>query len=80
MIVPILSYGAEIWACFGWRRPEIRNIKQFIFDTRHSFKKLQSKMRRNALGINKNVPDHWVKAEMGAFPIMGFYIKRILSY
>ena len=80
MIVPILSYGAEIWACFGCRRQEIRNIKQFIFNTRHSFEKLQSKMCRNALGMNKNVPDHLVKAEMGAFPIMGFFIKRIFSY
>ena len=80
MIVPILSYGAEIWACFGWRRQEIRNIKQFIFNKRHSFEKLQSKMCRNALGINKNVPDHLVKAEMGAFPMMGFFIKQVFSY
>ena len=24
--------------------------------------------------MNKNVPDHLVKAEMGAFPIMGFFL------
>ena len=80
MIVPILSYGAEIWACFGWRRQEVKNIKQYIFNTRHPFEKLQSKMCRNALGMNKYVPDHLVKAEMGALPIMGSIIKRIFSY
>ena len=50
------------------------NDKQFIFNTRHSFEKLQSKMCKNALGMNKNVPDHLVKAEMCAFPIMGFFL------
>ena len=53
---------------------------ELLFNTRHSFEKLQSKMYRSALGMNKNVPDHLVKAEMGAFPIMGFFIKRIFSY
>ena len=43
-------------------------------------KKMQSKMCRNALGMNKNVPDHLVKAEMGAFPMMGLFIKRMFSY
>ena len=40
MIVPILSYGAEIRAYFGWRRQEVRNIKQYIFNTRHPFEKM----------------------------------------
>ena len=71
---------AEIWACFGRRRQEVRNIKQYIFNTRNPFEKLQSKMCRNAIGMNKNVPNHLVKAEMGAFLMMGFFIKRMLSY
>ena len=43
MVVSILSYGAEIWASFGWRRQWIRSIKQYIFKTRHPCEKLQSK-------------------------------------
>ena len=31
----------------------------------------------NAIGMNKSVPDHLVKAEVGACPTMGFFITRI---
>ena len=80
MIVLISSYGAEIWICLGWRKQEVRNIKQYIFYTKHPFDKLQSKTCRNALGMSNNVRDHLLKAEIGAFPMMGFFIKRIFSY
>ena len=33
------------------------------------------------IGMNKrDVPDYFVKAEMGAFPVMRFFIKRIFSF
>ena len=32
-------------------------------------------MCRNAHGMNNNVPDHLVKAEMGAFPMTGVFFK-----
>ena len=80
MIVPILSYGAEIWACFGWRKQNLAIIEQYLMNSKHIFEKLQSKMCKNALGIRKNVPDHAAKAEMGTYPIMGLLVKRIFSY
>ena len=82
MIVPVLSYGAEIWACPAWRRQEMRNTKQYtcLFNTRHPCVKFQSKMCRNALGMNKNVPDHLVNTEMGVLLMMAFFIERIFWY
>ena len=80
MIVLILSYGAEIWTCLGWRRQEVGNIKQYIFYIKHPFEKLQSKTCRNSLWMSKNVQDHLLKTEIGAFPMMGFFIIRMFSY
>ena len=79
MIFPILSYGMEIWACFGWRRQEIRNMKQYR--SKASFWKIALIQNgKNALEINKNVSNHVVKAKMGAFPMMGFLIEQLFSY
>ena len=47
---------------------EIRNIKQFISITGHLFEKLASRIC--------GMPS----AEMGAFPFMGFFTKRIVLY
>ena len=47
----------------------------YVFNTRHPFEKLRSKMRINVIGINTNIPDNLVKAEMDAFLPLRFFIK-----
>ena len=40
LIVPMLNYGAEIWACSGSEKQEIRNFKQYICNTMQHLQKI----------------------------------------
>ena len=60
------------------RHPNSKVI--MIFNQKHNFEKLQSKMCKNALGISKHTPDVTAKAELGIFPLMSKILKQIFSY
>ena len=80
MIMPIMTYGSEVWACFGWRKSNLQCIKTYLFSHKHSYERLQAKFCKMTLGIRKTVPDKIAKAEMGIYPVMSNMIKKIFSF
>ena len=80
MITPIMTYGCEIWACYGWNKMTNQCIKTYLLNHRHCFERLLAKMCKTALGVSKYTPDLTAKAELGIYPIMGKILKNIFSY
>ena len=80
MVVPILLYGCEVWAIYGWRKQTTECIKQHLFTERHNFEKLQAKMCKAALGLSRFTTGTTAKAEMGTYPLFGKIIQQTMSY
>ncbi len=77
MIQPILVYGSEIWAMFGWWKNNLECIKNSITSKQHTFEKLHGK---HTLGLDQQTPDIMAKAELRKIPIMAAIIKRCYGY
>ena len=80
MIVPILTYGSEIWGCFGWSKQNKLSIQNYLFNQKVEFEKLQAKICKNTLGIAKQTPDVTAKAELGIYPLTTIIVKNIFAY
>lgn len=80
MVQPILTYGCEIWGCFGWTKQSYRAISNYIMNQKQSFEKLHIKVCKNSLGLNYKCPDISARSELGRYPIMGTIVKHIFSY
>ncbi len=80
MIQPILLYGSELWAVFGWRKNYLDCIIKYIMSKKHTNEHLHSKFCKQTLGIDRFTPDLTAKAELGRFPLMGAMIKQTYSF
>ncbi len=80
MIQPILVYGSEIWAMFGWRKYDLECIKKIVISKQHTFEKWHSKFYKHTLGLDQHTPDIMAKAELGRIPIIAAIIKRCYGY
>jgi hypothetical protein len=80
MIKPILLYGSEIWAVFGWKQNNCHSIQKFLFNDKHKFEALHVKVCRNILGVHKRAAEIMVRAELGRYPLMLNIIQHIYGY
>jgi ribosomal protein S24E len=80
MIKPILLYGSEIWAIFGWKQNNFHNIQKYLFNDKHKFEALHIKMCRNILGVHKKATEIMVRSELGRYPLMSNILQNIYRY
>ncbi len=80
IIQPILVYGSEIWAMFGWRKNHLACIRNFIMSKQHTFEKSHSEFCKETLGLDQQTPDIMAKAELGRIPIIAAIINRCYGY
>ena len=80
IIKPILLYGSEIWALYGWSKNTIKDINNFLLCTNTKFETLHSKACKNALGVHRKATEVLAKAELGRFPLMLNIIQYIYNY
>ena len=67
LIVPILTYGCEIWG------NEVNDKSNFLNDVSFSF-------YRYLLGVSKHAPQTGIIGELGRYPIKIVIVKRMLKY
>jgi hypothetical protein len=80
MVQPILLYGSEIWAMFGWTKNDTHHITKYLLNANLKFEKLHSKMCRNILGVHRKATEILVKAELGRYPLMSNIAKHTYTY
>lgn len=64
MVIPILTYGSEIWG----------------YDTKKCVEQIQTKFCKNFLGINSSVNDAMALGECGRFPLAINYHIKFIKY
>ena len=80
LVKPILLYGSEIWAVFGWRKHTLQSIESFMLKQKHKFEDLHTKICRNALGVHRKATEIMVKAELGRYPLMLNILINVYNY
>jgi hypothetical protein len=80
MIQPILLYGSELWALFGWKKNTVFHIQKYLFNQKLKFENLHSRMCRNTLGVHRRATEVLVKAELGRYPLLSNIIKNSYTY
>jgi hypothetical protein len=80
MITPILLYGSELWALFGWRKNTYYHIQKYLLKEKLKFEELHAKMCRNSLGVHRKATEILVKAELGRYPLISNIVKNIYTY
>ena len=71
-IVPILTYGAEIWGMFS-------KLDFEKWDKRQS-EKVHLRYCKLFLGLNRKASNYAARGEMGQFPLQLIILKQILKY
>ena len=59
---------------------EIGTEMHLLFNQKLDFEKLQTKICKNILGVNKHTPSSTIKAELGVYPLMAKIIKNTFAY
>ncbi len=65
---------------FGWRKNDIKSIKQCIYHQKHTFERINNILCKNTLGLRKHTTDLLSKAELGRYPIFAKITKIIFNY
>ena len=80
MIQPIITYGSEIWGCFGCSKQTRDSTLKCLLSIKHRFERIHIKTCKQILGLSNRSPDIMALSELGRFPIMGNIVKNIVSY
>jgi hypothetical protein len=78
LVSPILFYGCEVWAPFLFKNLKSDNF-QTLSDSTY-IEKINVKLCKYILGVNKNATNTAVKAELGQFPLCIKALQLSLKY
>ena len=69
-VVPILSYGSEVWATFNQSTKRYKEFKSPDYQYEEFVgEKLHTKLCKNLLGVNNKTSNAACRAELGRYPI-----------
>lgn len=81
MVKPIILYCSEVWGGFGLKKNKAHQLLTFLFDRDSTpFEKLNLKLCKQAIGVNRNTSNIGSRAELGRIPIIKSVIVATLKY
>ena len=80
-VVPILTYGSEIWGIFNTKTTRYTKYQSpnYLYDE-FIGEKLHTKLCKILLGVNQKTSNMATRAELGRYPLMTNILTNVISY
>ena len=79
-VLPILSYGSEVWLPYLFDKFDITSLLKLCDDKISVVESVNIKLCKLLLGVNKKAVNHAVRGELGKFPIAIGLIEHALKF
>ena len=80
LVLPILSYGSEVWLPYLFDKFDITSLLKLCDDKISVVESVNIKFCKLLLGVNKKAVNHAVRGELGKFPIAIGLIEHALKF